>query len=264
MLKNSPILALLCDCIVRGIVILAGIAPLAAEDLRRSGTSFLTPELRAIQNEETTNPGLFSILEGESLWLQKDNGKELACADCHGGAKQAMAGVSARYPAFSPILSAPIDLSGRVNLCRSLYQGAEILAHESTELLALTALINHQSREMPIITGEDPQLAPYIAKGRALFFQRMGQIDLACADCHNDHWADRLGGSSITQAHPTGYPVYRLEWQATGSLQRRMRNCLSGVRADPFPYDAPEWVMLELFLMDRARGMLIETLAVRP
>ena len=74
----------------------------------------------------------------------------------------------------------------------------------------------------------------------------------------------RLAGALIPQAHPTGYPLYRLEWQDLGSLQRRLRNCLTGVRAQPFSQGAPEYIELELFLMARAKGMAMETPAVRP
>ena len=76
--------------------------------------------------------------------------------------------------------------------------------------------------------------------------------------------AARLGGSPIPQAHPTGYPIYRLEWQGLGSLQRRLRACMSGVRAEPFAWGAPELVELELYLARRARGMPLETPGVRP
>ena len=65
-------------------------------------------------------------------------------------------------------------------------------------------------------------------------------------------------------AHPTGYPLYRLEWQALGSLQRRLRNCMIGMRAEPYDYGAPEHVALELYLMWRARGLPVEAPAVRP
>jgi sulfur-oxidizing protein SoxA len=58
--------------------------------------------------------------------------------------------------------------------------------------------------------------------------------------------------------------LYRLEWQSLGSLQRRLRNCMIGTRAQPYGYDAPELVELELYLMSRARGMPVETPAVRP
>ena len=51
----------------------------------------------------------------------------------------------------------------------------------------------------------------------------------------------RLGGSPIPQAHPTGYPIYRLEWQGLGSLQRRLRDCMTGVRAEPFAWGARSW-----------------------
>ena len=68
----------------------------------------------------------------------------------------------------------------------------------------------------------------------------------------------------IPQAHPTGYTLYRLEWQGLGSLQRRLRNCLIGMRAEPYDYGAPENVDIELYLMARARGMKVETPAVRP
>ena len=44
-----------------------------------------------------------------------------------------------------------------------------------------------------------------------------------------------------------------LEWQALGSLQRRMRNWMSGVRAEPFAYGAQELVALELYLAGRAK-----------
>ncbi len=84
--------------------------------------------------------------------------------------------------------------------------------------------------------------------------QRQGQLNLACANCHDDNWDKRLAGSAITQGHPTGYPLYRLEWQTLGSLQRRLRACMTGIRAQPYDYGAPELVELELYLMSRARG----------
>jgi sulfur-oxidizing protein SoxA len=105
---------------------------------------------------------------------------------------------------------------------------------------------------------------PFLDAGRTAFNRRQGQLNLSCAQCHDQNWGKSLAGSPIPQAHPTGYPIYRLEWQGMGSLQRRLRNCLVGVRAEPYGYGAQEYVELELFLMWRARGMSIETPAVRP
>jgi hypothetical protein len=114
------------------------------------------------------------------------------------------------------------------------------------------------------IAADDERLAPSRERGRALWRLRQGQLNLSCAQCHDDHWGRRLGGAPIPQGHPTGYPLYRLEWQSLGSLGRRLRNCLTGARAEPFPAGSPELVDLEVYLAWRARGLAIETPAVRP
>ena len=224
----------------------------------------MTPETQAMQNDDTANPGMLWVLDGETLWKNKAGAAGKACADCHDDARTSMKGVAARYPAFDKTLGRPVDLEQRINLCRANHQQATPLAYESRELLALTAFVAEQSRDMPIVAGADPQLAPFIVKGRELFVQRQGQLNLGCANCHDDNWDKHLAGSAITQGHPTGYPLYRLEWQSLGSLQRRLRGCITGIRAQAYDYGAPELVELELYLMSRARGMPIETPAVRP
>jgi sulfur-oxidizing protein SoxA len=231
---------------------------------RRSGYQFMAPDSQAMQNDDTANPGMLWVLDGEKLWNGKAGAAGKACADCHQDPRVSMKGVAARYPAFDKTLARPVDLEQRINLCRTEQQQAAPLAHESRDLLALTALVARQSRGTAIETGADPQLAPFVAKGRDLFMQRQGQLNLACTNCHDDNWDKRLAGAAITQGHPNGYPLYRLEWQSLGSLQRRLRACLTGIRAQPYDYGAPELVELELFLMSRARGMAIEAPAVRP
>jgi sulfur-oxidizing protein SoxA len=231
---------------------------------RRSGTTFMAPETQAMQGDDTANPGMLWVLEGETLWKQKAGAAQRACADCHGDAGTNMRGVAARYPAFDEKLERPVDMEQRINLCRERHQQAPPFADESRELNALAAFVGQQSRGLPIESGSDPRLAPFVAKGKETFQRRQGQLNLACANCHDDNWDRRLAGSAITQAHPTGYPIYRLEWQGVGSLKRRLRSCMTGVRAQPFGADDPDMIELELYLMSRARGMLLESPAVRP
>jgi L-cysteine S-thiosulfotransferase len=248
------------------IVLFAAVA-IAAEiprDQRRSGFAFMAPNTQAMQNDDSANPGMLWVLDGETLWKRKAGSADKACADCHGDAAATMKGVAARYPAFDKTLGRPVNLEARINICRADRQQATLLPYESRELLALTALVARQSRGSPIEPATDPQLAPFTAKGRALFNQRQGQLNLACTNCHDENWDKRLAGSAITQAHPTGYPLYRLEWQTLGSLQRRLRACMTGIRAQPYDFGALEMVELELFLMSRAQGLPIETPAVRP
>ena len=134
----------------------------------------------------------------------------------------------------------------------------------AANLLALEAAVAHASRGLPVAPPQDDRLSAARAQGAALFKQRLGQLDLSCAHCHDERAGLRLGGSLIPQGHPNGYPIYRLQWQSLGGLQRRLRNCLTGVRAEAWPADAPQWVALELHLMQRAAGMTIEAPAVRP
>ncbi len=231
---------------------------------RHSGYDDMSRETRAMQDDDTANPGMLAVLDGEALWNRKTGAANRSCADCHDAASKSMKGVAARYPAFDADSGKPVDLEERINLERSRHQQAPSWRPESNELLALSAFVARQSRGLPITPSDDERLGPFVATGRAFFNKRQGQLNLSCAQCHDDNWGKRLAGNIVPQGHPTGYPVYRLEWQGLGSLRRRLRNCISGMRAVVPDNDSSDYVNLELFLMRRARGMPIETPAVRP
>ena len=231
---------------------------------KRSGFEFMSPQTQAMQTDASSNPGMLWMIDGERLWQQPQGSVNKSCASCHGEVAKSMRGVATRYPAFDVRSARPIDLAGKINQCRQRRQSAPSLAHESDELLALSAYVAHQSQGMPITPAVDSRLQPFRENGRRWFQRRLGQLQLSCAACHEERAGARLGGSVIPQAHPTGYPLYRLEWQTLGSLQRRLRGCLVGVRAEPFEFGSAEYVDIELFLMSRAAGLKIETPAVRP
>jgi L-cysteine S-thiosulfotransferase len=54
-----------------------------------------------------------------------------------------------------------------------------------------------------------------------------------------------------------------LEWQKPGSLERRLRSCYAGIRAEAPPWGALEMRQLALYLMWRGEGLPIEVPAVR-
>ena len=235
-----------------------------ANDLRRSGFEFMGASTQAMQKDDALNPGMLWVKDGEALWQKPAGLSGKACITCHAAAASSMKGVAARYPVFEEQLKRPITLSQRINQCRQQHQQADALRAESAELLALESYVALQSRGMPIAPSDDTRLLPDRLRGQQRFMQRMGQLNLSCAQCHDNNAGKRLGSSVIPQAHPAGYPVYRLEWQALGSLQRRLRNCMNGVRAEPFAYGSQELVELELYLTARAKGMAMETPGVRP
>jgi sulfur-oxidizing protein SoxA len=254
------------QAVAAAILLLASYGAVIAQDAdsRRSGFDFMSRETQAMQQDDTANPGMLSVLDGETLWNARTGRANKSCADCHQDVATSMKGVAARSPAFSAEHGRPLDLEGRINVCRETQQQALPFAREGRELIALSTYIGRQSRGMPITPPDDARLEPFRARGEALYRQRIGQLNFSCANCHDDNAGQKLASAVIPQAHPTGYPIYRLEWQGMGSLQRRLRGCFIGVRAEPYPYGAEEYVALELFLMSRAKGMEVETPAVRP
>lgn len=242
------------------LLIVAAVLAAQAQE-RRSGYDDMSPQTQAMQRDDAQNPGMLWVQEGAELYAQPV-GNRPACSGCHTLAS--MRGVATRYPAFDAALQRPVNLAQRINLCRERHQSAAPHAAESGPLLALESVVAHQSRRLPITPPDDARLAPHRARGEALYRQRLGQLDLACAQCHDERAGLRLGGNRIPQGRANGYPLYRLEWQSLGSLQRRLRNCLTGVRAEAPPYGDLTLVELELYLASRDRGMALETPAVRP
>ena len=233
-------------------------------DVRRSGFDFMQPATQALQRDDTQNPAMLWVKEGEALWKKAEGAAGKSCASCHAEAKTSMKGVAARFPAFSAPLKQIVNLQGQINTCRTTRMQAPPLVPEHQTLLSLESFVAMQSRGLPIAPPSDEQMSAARTRGEALFNQRIGQIDLSCRDCHVSNAGRALAGNKIPEAHPTGYPIYRLEWQAVGSLQRRLRNCMVGVRAEPYAFGSDELVALEAYLAQRAAGMRLESPGVRP
>src|ERR1700724_3240581 len=130
---------------------------------RRSDSEFMGAQTRAMQDDDSANPGMLWVLDGQALWNRRDGAAAKSCADCHNDARASMKGVAARYPAYSPAQGRPIDLEARINACRTEQQKATPLPFESKELLSLTAYLALQSRGMPIAIATAERTAPFIA-----------------------------------------------------------------------------------------------------
>jgi sulfur-oxidizing protein SoxA len=228
----------------------------------KSGTEFAGEDLRKLQSDDFANPGMLWVARGAKSWRATAGTAGKSCADCHGDAAR-MKGVATRYPRIDAAAGRLTNLEGRINLCRDRHQRAEALAHESEELLGLTAYVAHQSRGMPLAITLDEGNRASFERGRAQYFRRTGQMNLACTHCHDRNWGRQLLGETISQGHGNAYPIYRLEWQAAGSLERRLRTCYFGVRAEMPAYGSQELIELELYLAWRANGLPIETPGVR-
>ena len=131
-------------------------------------------------------------------------------------------------------------------MCRAERQGLEPFAYESRELLGITAFVANQSRGMPVAVSTGGAAAASFGRGRDLFYTRIGQLDLACSNCHEDRVGSRLRGEPISQGQINGFPVYRQLWQTLGSTHRMFAWCNEAVRAEPFALGSQDYVDLEL------------------
>jgi L-cysteine S-thiosulfotransferase len=87
-----------------------------ATDIRPS-RDFLSPELRAQQDDPSRHPACLWVDEGEAPWRQ---GGGRSCQSCHGDIG-AMGGVAAHYPAVAAD-GALLNLEGRIERCRTQHQ----------------------------------------------------------------------------------------------------------------------------------------------
>ncbi len=229
---------------------------------QKSGFEFQSKSNRDRQEDLTSNPGMLWVDQGAALWAKAEGKSAKSCQDCHGEPEK-MNGVAARYPVWDVKAKRLHNLDTRVQECRSVRQGAEPLKPETEPLLALTTLIAHQSLGMSIAPAIDGAARPAFERGRAMYNERAGQLNLSCAQCHEQSWGRRLRSEVVSQGHGNGYPIYRLEWQTLGSLHRRLRSCYLSVRSEPPAHGSEDHLALELYLAWRATGLKVETPAVR-
>ncbi len=227
----------------------------------RAPATFLSPDLRALQEDPSRHPGWLWVDEGEALWKAAPASGKPSCQGCHGDLAS-MRGVAARYPAVAGD-GALLNLEGRIERCRMQNQDAPAFGYESEALLSLTAAVALRSRGLPVSVATEGPAARFLDEGRRFYETRQGQLNLSCGQCHDDNVGRRLRGDIVSSGVGTGFPAYRLEWNAMGSLHRRLRACSLGVRATQFAYGSAEYLALELYLAARAQGLPIEAPGIR-
>ncbi len=230
---------------------------------RRSGYLYMSPETRALQDDDFLNPGIFALDDGAALWSRPDGSEGLSCASCHGDASETMRGVAARYPVHDAETDGLVNLEQRINRMRAEKMGADPFAYELPDLLALTAYVAAQSRGMPMAVEIDGPSRPFFEAGREFWFRRRGQLDLACSQCHDDLAGQRLRGDLISQGQVNAFPIYRLMWRSMASRHRMFRWCNTSVRAEPYALGSEEYLALELYVAWRGRGLPVEAPGVR-
>jgi sulfur-oxidizing protein SoxA len=174
-----------------------------------------------------------------------------------------MKGVGPAMPKWSDALRKPVNLEQQINICRSERMQAAPWQFGSAELTAMTTFVRFQSRGLPVSPRVDGPMALWFEKGKQLYYTRNGQLDLACASCHERNYGRNLRADFLSQGQSNGFPVYRLRDQRLVPLHERMEGCIFDVRGIPYAPLSDEFLALELYVAWRGTGLLVETPAVR-
>lgn len=225
-----------------------------------SGWRFRSAETQALQMDDFDNPGFIFIDQAIDLWDAVDGSEGKSCSSCHSDVEE-FAGLRASLPRVED--GKLVTLEDLINRMRVEYMGAEPWKWSGTQMTAMTGLIGLQSRGMPIDVQIDGEAAAFWEQGKDLYYQRVGQLDMACANCHEDNYGVMIRADHLSQGQINGFPTYRLKNAKLNSIHGRFKGCMRNIRATPFAEGGDEFKALELYIASRGAGLVVETPSVR-
>jgi len=229
-------------------------------DVLRSGWTFRREETQALQMDDFDNPAFVFVDLGIDIFNKTDGTAGKACASCHSDL-QRFAGLRASMPFVRD--GAVVSMEELVNGCRTDRMGAEAWKWSSSSMTAVTALIGLQSRGMPINVKIDGDASTYWEAGKEIYYTRVGQLDMSCANCHEENYGNMIRADHLSQGQINGFPTYRLKNAKLNSIHARFKGCMKNIRATPYKEGSDEFKALELYLASRANGLSVETPSVR-
>lgn len=225
-----------------------------------SGWRFRTDETQKLQEDDFDNPSFIFLDQAEDLWNAADGSEGKACADCHDDVAD-FAGLKTSLPRVEN--GELVTMTNLVNECRTERMGADAWKYSGAQMSAMTALIAHQSRGMEMNVKIDGDAAPFWEKGKEIYYTRVGQLDMACSNCHEDNYGVMIRADHLSQGQTNGFPLYRLKNAKINTTHGRFKGCMSNIRATPYKEGSPEFKALELYVASRGQGLSVETPAVR-
>lgn len=231
-------------------------------DMIMSGWHFRSDETQALEMDDFDNPGMIFVEIGQEQWDTVEGTEGNSCASCHEGA-DSMAGVRAVYPKWDETAGEVQTLAMQINDCRESNMGAEPYGYTSGQMANMEALIALQSRGMPVNVAIDGPAQETWEKGKELYYTRTGQLELSCANCHEDNYGMMIRADHLSQGQINGFPTYRLKNARLNTVHARFKGCVRDTRAETFSPGSDDFVALELYVASRGNGLSVEGPSVR-
>ena len=227
-----------------------------------SGWLFRADETQQFQMDDFDNPGMIWVDKAVASWGKAEGSEGKSCASCHDD-PDSMAGVKAVYPKWNETAGELRTLELHINDCRENRMGAEPWKYTGGDMVNMTALIASVSRGMPVNVAIDGPVQSTWEQGKELYYTRTGQLEMSCANCHEDNYGNMIRADHLSQGQINGFPVYRLKNAKLNSVHSRFKGCVRDTRAETYKPGSAEFIALELYVASRGNGLSVEGPSVR-
>lgn len=228
-----------------------------------SGWIYRSNETQAMQMDDFDNPGMLAVEDAMVAWGTAEGTENKSCADCHGAAEEGMAGVRATYPKWNDNAEEVRTLAMQINACRTENMGAEEWKYDGGEMLAMEGLIAYAGRGDTINVAIDGPAQAMWEQGRDMYYTRTGQLELSCANCHEQNYGNMIRADHLSQGQINGFPTYRLKNAKLNGVHSRFKGCVRDTRAETYAVGSEDFIALELYVASRGNGLSVEGPSVR-
>lgn len=229
-----------------------------------SGWRFHETSMQDLEMDDFENPAVIAVDIATEVWGTADGTEGKSCASCHEDVAKSMAGVRAVYPKWNEAAGEIRTLATQINDCRTERMGAEAWKYDGSEMTGMEALISIQSRGMPVNVAIDGPVHDAWVQGQEMYYTRYGQLELSCANCHEQNFDNNIRADHLSQGQINGFPAFRLKTDGLVQVQNRFKGCIRDTRAETFSPGSAEFVALELYVASRGNGLSVEAPSVRP
>ncbi|MEY8120663.1 sulfur oxidation c-type cytochrome SoxA [Falsihalocynthiibacter sp. BN13B15] len=227
-----------------------------------SGWLFRGKETRAMQADDFDNPGMIFVEKAQDAWATNEGTEGKSCSSCHND-MDSMAGVKATYPKWNESAGEVRTLQMQMNDCRTNRMGAEAWKYDNGDAINMEAALSAVSRGLPVNVAIDGPAQSTWETGKELYYTRTGQLELSCANCHEENYGNMIRADHLSQGQVNGFPVYRLKNTKLNGVQSRFKGCVRDTRAETYSPGSPEFIALELYVTSRGNGLSVEGPSIR-
>ena len=210
------------------------------------------------------NPAMWAVDKAQELWKQAGAAGS-SCNTCHSDPKTSFKSWAASMPMWEPRLNKALSVEEFVTRHAKATTGASWLM-ETDENRAMSVYLHFLANGTPMkVDTSSPDAKAAIERGKELSARKVGQLNMACTDCHGKVANRWIRGQWLGE--PKGqldhFPTWRTSLLAIWDIRQRFQWCQVNIRADELPPDAKEYGDLEFYLAVQNEGQKLSVPGIR-